>query len=101
MNEHSFITKIHERLPPGIESWKINDTDKVGVADCYYDGPDGGPLFIEYKWRPSLPVRDKTIIRIGVSPIQRQWLLERHSRGVRVGVIMGVPGHALICPGLS
>lgn len=100
MNEHSFIRKIHGQLPTGIEAWKINDTNKIGVADCYYDGPVGGPLFIEYKWK-ALPVRDATLVRsIGVSPMQRHWLYERHARGVRVGVIMGTPVGAVILPGL-
>ena len=100
MNEHSFIAKIHRKLPPEVERWKINDTNKIGVADCYYDGPQHGALFVEYKWMAALPKRDTTVVRdLGVSPAQARWLKERHTRGVQVAVILGGVDYAVIFPG--
>jgi hypothetical protein len=101
MNEHGFIQKIHGKLPQAVYRWKINDTNQLGVSDAFYSGPEG-LLFVEYKWKATLPKRAATILHdLGVSPIQRHWLRGRHSDNISIAVIVGLPEGALIFPGLS
>ena len=90
MNEHTFIAKIHKRLPPDVFRWKINDTNQAGVPDAMYRGP-AGLLFVEYKWLNSLPKKETTPVKINVSPIQSNWLMGHYSHGQKIAVIVGTP----------
>ena len=58
-----------------------------GIADCWYSGP-AGDLWVEYKF-VVLPKRDDTIIKFGLSELQKDWLMKRHAEGRTVAVIVG------------
>ena len=95
MNEHSFIKSIHRKLPPEIFKWKIHDTYTGGVPDVMYGGPSG-ILFAEYKYVPKLPVKDSTLIKTTLAPLQIQWLNRMVDCGQIAAVIVGIEKHALI-----
>ncbi len=95
VNEHSFIAKVHKRLPPDVFRWKINDTNHAGVPDAMYRGP-AGILFVEYKWLKELPKRSTTSVKIDVSPIQANWIRAHNGHGQKIAVITGTPDCALI-----
>lgn len=102
MTEHHFVRSIHSRLKkqhPSLYVWKINDTYQGGVADAYYSGKSD--LWIEYKYVKALPKRDNTLVDIGLSGLQKEWLAGRHAEGRNVCVVVGSPEGALILPGLS
>ena len=94
MNEHSFVRSIHRYLPPEVFSWKIHDTYTGGVPDAMYCGP-AGLLFVEYKYVPTLPKRDDTLIRHSLSELQIQWL-ERVSGPATAALVIGVEKTAVI-----
>ena len=101
MNEHSFIRSIHRKLPPDIYVWKINDNFQGGVADAYYSMRGGRDLWIEYKFLKELPKRADTVVRFGLSELQKDWLRQRHLDGRTVAVVVGSPQGSLILPGTS
>lgn len=101
MTEHHFIRSIHSQLKvkaPAIYVWKINDPYQGGVADAYYSWHQD--MWVEYKFLKSLPKRESTVIDIGLSPLQQQWLKARHGEGRKVCVIVGSPVGSLILPGI-
>lgn len=101
MNEHSFVRSIHtalKRKAPELYVWKINDNFQGGVADAYYSGDKDH--WVEYKYI-SLPKRDQTLLDIGLSPLQQQWLRDRHNEGRTVAVIVGSPDGNIILPALD
>lgn len=89
MNEHSFIRSIHRKLPKEIFTWKINDNYAGGVADAYYSGFKDD-VWIEYKY-VTLPKKDTSKIKLGLSPLQIHWLKEQYARGRNVAVVIGSP----------
>lgn len=96
MNEHSFIKSVHRRLPPEIFKWKIHDTYTGGVPDVMYGGPSG-ILFAEYKYVPKLPIKDTTLIKTTLAPLQIAWLERMHTCQQRAIVVIGVENkHAII-----
>lgn len=95
MNEHSFIKAIHKSLPAEVYRWKIHDTFTGGVPDTLYAGPSG-ILFIEYKWLRSLPKRQSTLINLGLSQLQINWLNRFHSYNQNVAVAVGYPEGVLL-----
>lgn len=100
MTEHNYVRSLHNRLKriaPAIYIWKINDPYQGGVADAYYS--QASDMWVEYKFLKSLPKRASTAIDIGLSPLQRKWLSDRHREGRRVCVIVGSPDGSLILPG--
>ena len=102
MTEHAFIRSIHDRLKRvdrSIYVWKINDNYQGGVADAYYSGDRD--CWIEYKYLKSLPKRSDTLIKIDLSPLQQEWLRERHNQGRNVSVVIGSPDGAMILSGTS
>lgn len=98
MNEHSFIKSVHRRLPKELLKWKIHDTYTAGVPDVMYGGP-GGILFAEYKYVPKLPVRDSTLIKTTLAPLQIAWLNRMVDCGQNAALIVGIEKHALIILG--
>ena len=68
MNEAAFIKKTHKALSSEIYKWKINDPYHGGVPDTYYSGP-GDFCFVEYKYKPSLPIKDTSKIDITISKL--------------------------------
>ena len=96
MNEHSYIRKIHSLLPRAVYRWKVHDVITNGIPDCYYDSIHGRNLWVEYKWRPTLPKKPDTVIVPELSALQRAWLGERFDRGFDVRVIVGTPQGGII-----
>lgn len=100
MTEHSFIRSLHDRLrriAPEVYIWKINDAYQGGVADAYYSA--ASDMWVEYKFLKALPKRASTVIDIGLSALQKQWLSSRHREGRKVCVVVGSPDGSLILPG--
>ena len=88
MNEATFIKKTHKALSSEIYKWKINDPYHGGVPDAYYSGP-GDFCFVEYKYKPALPIKDTSKISFGLSTQQELWLNKQQSFGVPVFVVAG------------
>jgi hypothetical protein len=95
MNEHGFIKAIHRKLPSEVFKWKIHDTYTGGVPDVMYGGPSG-ILFAEYKYIPKLPVRDTTLLKTTLAPLQIQWLNKMRDCGQSACVIVGIEDRAII-----
>lgn len=102
MTEHTYVASIHKALrkaQPELYVWKINDAYQGGVADAYYSGKRDH--WIEYKFLKNLPRRNGTLLDLGLSPLQKIWLQERHREGRAVSVIVGCPEGSVIFPGIS
>lgn len=102
MTEHSYVRNLHSRLKrsaPEIYIWKINDPYQGGVADAYYS--QASDMWVEYKYLKTLPKRPSTVVDLGLSPLQRKWLSDRHREGRRVCVVVGSPAGSLILPGID
>lgn len=95
MNESSFIKSIHIKLPRSIYKWKINDSLTNGVADAYYSAK-GGDLWVEYKYIPTLPKRESTLIKTCLTEQQALWLNARSVEGRSVALVIGSPDGCLI-----
>lgn len=95
LNEHSFVKSIHRLLPKEIYRWKINDKFTGGVPDAYYEGPKGS-LWIEYKFIKSLPKRKTTILRLGLSLLQVDWLNRAVDNNVNAWVVVGSNNGCLV-----
>lgn len=90
MNEHGYIRSVHRYLPASTYHWKINDNYAGGVPDAFYCD-QGQVLFVEYKYVPKLPKREKTILSPKLSGNQELWLTQRYSQNVPVAVVLGTP----------
>jgi hypothetical protein len=88
VNESQFINKIHKKLSSQVYRWKINDPYHGGVPDAYYSGP-AASAFVEYKYKPVLPVKDTSKINFGLSKQQELWLTSQSKNQVPVYVIAG------------
>jgi hypothetical protein len=88
VNESQFINKIHKKLSNQVYRWKINDPYHGGVPDAYYSGP-AASAFVEYKYKPVLPVKDTSKINFGLSSQQELWLTSQAKNQVPVYVIAG------------
>ncbi len=88
VNESQFINKIHKKLSTQVYRWKINDPYHGGVADAYYSGP-AASAFVEYKYKPILPVKDTSKINFGLSKQQELWLTTQVNHQVPVYVVAG------------
>ena len=95
MNEHSFIKSVHRKLPTSMVQWKIHDTFTGGVPDVMYGGPSG-ILFVEYKYIPKLPVRETTVQKTSLRPLQIQWLNKMVGCCQKAALIIGVEDYAVI-----
>ena len=88
VNETGFIQKINKQLSSNIYKWKINDPYHGGVPDAYYSGPSGC-VFVEYKYKPKLPVKDTSKIDFNLSKQQELWLTQQAANQVSVYVLAG------------
>jgi hypothetical protein len=94
--ENRYIGNVHKRLP-NTYHLKNNNPYASGVADVWYSG-SAGDLWIEYKWRPTAPVRG--VVKPDLTPQQLRWVLERVAEGRDVVVIVGCPkGGVVLYPG--
>ncbi len=92
--ETTFISGIHKHLPPvkAFHREKMNNPYSSGTADVWYSA--NRDLWVEYKFIPKLPVR--VPVKIGLSPLQRDWLERRYREGRNVWVIVGHPAGGVI-----
>lgn len=91
MIESQYTRNVHKRLPPSVQSWKINDNFFAGVSDAFYrrlDGP-GIPTWIEYKYIKALPKKESTLIKPKLSAMQIKWLNDAFNAGENAFVIVG------------
>ena len=95
VNEKAFITKIHRALDPCIYKWKINDPYHGGVPDAYYAGP-GAWCFVEYKYRPKLPIKETSKLKLNLSSQQKNWLETQYDFEIPVFVIAGCEDKAIM-----
>jgi hypothetical protein len=61
------------------------------VPDVYYEGTKG-ILWIEYKYLKTLPKKDTTSIKSGLSELQTQWLNRAIKHGQPAAVVIGHEG---------
>ena len=94
MNEHSFVRSIHRVLPSSVYRWKIHDTFTGGVPDTLYAGQNV-LLWVEYKW-VTLPKRQNTLVKFGISKLQLSWLDRFTLYGQPVIVAVGHANGVLI-----
>jgi hypothetical protein len=89
--ENQFISSVHHHFPPmsQLHREKNHNTYRCGTADEWYSG-NLDDLWIEYKYEPQFPVRDRFIIP-NCSPRQVRWLRGRFTEGRNVLVIVGYP----------
>ena len=90
MNEHSFIKSIHSKITSEVFVWKIADKYQGGVPDTYYSGPSGY-MFVEYKYKPKLPSKYKTKVKIELTKLQRIWLTRAQSHNHLAYIVLGTP----------
>lgn len=101
--ENTFIASVHRHLPPVDELYRMKNHNQYngGIADVWYSGFKD--LWVEYKFLV-VPKRQTTVIdllKTHVSPLQEEWLYERHSEGRNVWVIVGSKDGGVIFPETS
>lgn len=91
--ETTFIASVHRHLPKSLYWMKNHNQFNSGIADCWYDGPNGD-LWVEYKFI-EVPKKSDTVIDLcnGKNPIisklQQNWLKDRVHNGRHVAVVVG------------
>lgn len=94
MNEGSFISKVHKKLPKTTYRVKFSDRYASGVPDTWYSGPTGD-VWVEYKYQ-EVPGRKPNL-----SDLQKSWLIDRHAEGRNVACVVGTPEGVIIYEGTS
>ena len=97
--ENRFILSIHRLLPQSIYTLKNHNEYNGGIADVWYSGPKAD-LWVEYKF-VKVPVRDTTVINLGLSELQKHWLQGRYDEGRNIAVIVGSQLGGVWFPGVS
>lgn len=85
--ETRFIASIHRLLSPSFHWEKMANPYRGGTADCWYSG-NRTDLWIEWKF-VEVPKRDDTIVNLGLSALQVDWLNSRWNEGRNIWVITG------------
>lgn len=94
--ETNFRRRIERRLPRALHREKMANPYLGGTADAWYSGKKGD-LWIEYKFLSSVPQRGTIIAkRLGLTPLQLEWLNGRYEEGRNVAVVVGIPGGGII-----
>lgn len=94
--ETNFRRRIERRLPRALHREKMANPYLGGTADAWYSGKKGD-LWIEYKFLSSVPQRGIiTAKRLGLTPLQLEWLNGRYEEGRNVAVVVGIPGGGII-----
>lgn len=83
--ENSFISGVHNYVR--CYAMKNHNEYVGGIADCWYSGTKRD-LWIEYKFIV-VPKLDATMIVPKLSPLQLQWLTDRHDEGRHIQVVIG------------
>lgn len=97
--ENTFIASVHRLLPEGLYWMKNHNEYNGGIADVWYSGQKAD-LWVEYKF-VKVPVRDTTVIALGLSELQKDWLECRYGEGRNVAVIVGSQLGGVWLPGVS
>lgn len=85
--ETTFYTSVHKHLPTELYRMKTHNPFVGGVPDVWYSGPRGD-MWVEYKFIV-LPKRDDTLIKIGLSELQKDWITGRNEEGRCCRIIIG------------
>jgi hypothetical protein len=93
--ESTFIASIHKHLAMDVHREKMNNPYRSGTADVWYSGMKGD-LWVEYKFLPSLPKREDTVITLDLSENQKIWLRNRYTEGRNIAVICGCKAGAVV-----
>lgn len=93
--ESKFIGRVHKHVPDNVYRMKTHNPYVAGVPDCYYSGTKS-ELWVEYKYIAKLPARGDTLIKLGVTSLQCEWLIGRHDEGRNVAVIVGCSSGGVI-----
>lgn len=98
--ETNFYTAIHKLLPKNLHREKMHNPYRGGTADVWYSG-NADDLWVEYKYIAKPPKLAPIHVSKDLSPLQLQWLRQRHKEGRNVIVILGTPLGAWIYTGLD
>lgn len=85
--ENTFIAGVHKYLPATLHREKQHNAYRGGTADVWYSG-NARDLWVEYKFLPRVP-KPTSIVPIGLSALQDQWIRRRQAEGRNVWVIVG------------
>lgn len=94
--ENTFIAAVHRHLPAGLYRMKNHNQYNGGIADVWYSGSKAD-LWVEYKF-VRVPVRDSTVIDLGLSALQKHWLRARSDEGRFIAVIAGAKDGGIWLP---
>lgn len=97
--ENTFIAAVHRHLPVSLYRMKNHNQYNGGIADVWYSGLKAD-LWVEYKF-VKVPVRDSTVIDLGLSELQKHWLRARFDEGRHVAVIVGSKDGGVWLPNAS
>lgn len=98
--ETRFYSAVHKHLPSNVHREKMNNPYRGGTPDVWYSG-NLDDLWAEYKWLASLPKKAPVRPEKLLSPLQQQWLKQRHEEGRNTVVILGTPEGAWVFEGVS
>lgn len=88
--ETRYYTAVHKLLPRSLHKEKMHNPYRGGTADCWYSGSKDD-LWVEYKFISKVPKKAPLSVVKELSPLQIQWLNDRHKEGRNVVVILGTP----------
>lgn len=97
--ENTFIAAVHRHLPAGLYRMKNHNQYNGGIADVWYSGSKAD-LWVEYKF-VKVPIRDSTVIDLGLSELQKHWLRTRSDEGRFIAVIAGSKDGGVWLPNTS
>lgn len=92
--ENTFIQSIHKHVPSLVYRMKNNNPFVGGIPDVWYSARSD--MWVEYKFLPRVPQRGVVAPTKLLSPLQVQWLNERHKEGRTVKVVIGCPVGGII-----
>lgn len=87
--ETRFTNAVHDQLPNRRRFYRMKNDHRAtsGIADWWYSG-EALDLWVEYKW-VELKQAPESVIKIGLSDLQMDWLNERYKERRNVCVIVG------------
>lgn len=99
MNERDFYNKVRTVLhhPPFAQLKKLQDAVNPGLPDSVYveaervwNQKDSLVAWIEFKYVPTWPKKEATLVKVGLTPNQRRWLQEWSEAGGHAFCLIGV-----------
>jgi hypothetical protein len=85
--ETTFIGSVSRHLPAALYRMHTHNPYIGGIPDMWYSGVLAD-IWIEYKF-VILPKKLTTLITPTLSPLQLEWLTDRHDEGRKCSVIVG------------